>query len=49
MSDCELYHPTSKPIGNEEDTFKFVMAFDVTPCKPIFRVVIWSQIVLPLP
>lgn len=44
MSDCEVISPHFKTIGIEEDTFKSLMAFDVTPCMPIFKAV-----VLPLP
>ena len=47
FSDHELCHSTSKPIGDEEDTLKFFMTFDFTPCEPIFKVVVGSQIVVP--
>ena len=47
MLDRELYHSTSKPIGDEEDTLKYFTTFDIMPHKPIFRVVVRSQIVVP--
>ena len=47
MPDCELCHFTSKPIGDEEDTLKSFMAFNITLHEPVFRVVVWSQIVVP--
>ena len=31
MSDHELCYSTSKPIGDEEDTLKSFMAFNITP------------------
>jgi len=46
MSNRELCHSTSKSIGDEENTLKSFMAFDITPHGPIFRVVIGSQIVV---
>ena len=46
MSDCELFYSTSKPIGDEEDTVKSFMAFDITHRGPVFRVVVGSQIVV---
>jgi len=42
LSDHELCHCTSKPIGNEKDTLKSFMAFNNTSCEPIFRVVVGS-------
>ena len=47
LSNHELCHSTSKPIGNEENILKSFMVFDITPCKPVFRVVVGSQIVIP--
>ena len=47
MPDCELCHFTSKPIGDEEDTLKSFMTFNITLHEPVFRVVVWSQIVVP--
>ena len=47
LSDHELCHSTSKPIGDEEDTLKSFMAFNATLQGPIFRVVVESQIVTP--
>ena len=47
LSDHELCHSTSKPIGDEEDTLKSFMAFNATLQGPIFRVVVGSQIVVP--
>ena len=46
MSDRELCYSTSKAIGDEEDTLKSFMAFDITPCEPVFKVVVGSQIVV---
>ena len=46
MLDRELCHSTLKPIGDEEDTLKFFMVFDITTCEPVFRVVVGSQIVV---
>ena len=40
MLDYELCHFTSKPIGDEEDTLKSFMAFDITPRESVFRVVV---------
>ena len=45
--DHELCHSTSKPIGDEESTLKSFMAFDIIARRPIFRVVVRSQIVVP--
>ena len=42
LLDRELCHSTSKPIGDEEDIFKSFMGFDVTPRRPIFKVVVVS-------
>ena len=47
LLDYELCHSTSKLIVDEEDTFKSFMAFDITLCRPIFKVVVGSQIVVP--
>ena len=47
MLDRELYHFTSKPIGDEEETLKSFITFDITPRESVFRVVVWSQIVAP--
>ena len=46
LSDNELCHFTSKSISNEKDTFKSFMAFDITICKLVFRVVVENQIVV---
>ena len=46
MSNHELCYSTSKPIGDEEDTLKSFMAFDITLRESIFRVVVGSQIVV---
>ena len=46
MSDRELCYSTSKAIRDEEDTLKSFMAFDITPCEPVFKVVVGSQIVV---
>ena len=35
LLDCELYHFTLKPIGDEEDTLKSFMTFDITPRRPV--------------
>ena len=47
MLDRELCHSTSKPIGDEEDKLKSFMSFDITSHRPVFRVVLGSQIVVP--
>ena len=47
MSDRKLCHFISKPIGDEKDTIKSFMAFNITPRGPIFRMVVGSQIVVP--
>ena len=47
LSDRELCHSTSKLIGDEEDTLKSFMVFDITPHGPAFRVVVDSEIVVP--
>ena len=36
-----------KPIGDEKDTLKSFMVFDITPSESVFRVVVGSQIVVP--
>ena len=46
LSNRELCHSTSKQISNEKDTLKSFMVFDITPHKPVFRVVARSQIVI---
>ena len=46
LSDCELCHSISKPIGDEKDTLKSFMTFDITLRGPIFRVVVGSQIMV---
>ena len=46
MSDSELCHSTSKPIDDEENTLKSFMTFDITTRRPIFKVVVGSQIVV---
>ena len=47
LSNRELYHSTSKPIGDEEETLKSFIAFDIIPRGSIFRVVVGSQIMVP--
>ena len=47
MLDRELCHFTSNPIGDEKDTLKSFMAFDITPRGLIFKVLVESQIVVP--
>ena len=44
---CELCHSISKPINDEEDTFKSFMTFNITPREPLFRMIVGSQIVVP--
>ena len=46
LSNHELCYSISKLIGNEEDTLKSFMAFDITSRGLVFRVVIGSQIVV---
>ena len=46
LLDCKLCHSTSKPIGDEEDTLKSFIAFDIKPGGPVFRVVVRSQILV---
>ena len=46
MLDRELCHSTLKPIGDEEDTLKSFMAFNITSHELVFRVVVGSQIVV---
>ena len=46
LLDYELCHSTFKPIGDEEDTLKFFMAFDITPHGPVFRMIVGSQILV---
>ena len=46
LLDYELCHFTSKLIGDEEDTLKFFIVFDITSHGPIFKVVVGSQIVV---
>ena len=47
LSDCELCHFTSKLIEDKEDILKSFMAFNITSRKPVFSVVVESQIVIP--
>ena len=47
LSDRGLCHFTSKPIGEDEGTFKSFMAFNITQHGPVFKVVVRSQIVAP--
>ena len=47
LLDHELCHSTSKPISDKEDTLKSFMAFDIISCRPIYGVVVGSQIVVP--
>ena len=42
LSDRELCHSTSKSIGDEENTLKSFMEFDITPRGPVFKVVVGS-------
>ena len=44
----ELCHSTSKQIGDEENIVKSIMTFNITLCRSVFRVVVRSQIVVPL-
>ena len=46
LLDHELYYSTSKLIFDDEDTLKSFIAFNKTPRKPVFRMVIGSQIVI---
>ena len=47
LSNRELYHSTSKPINDEEDTLKSFMKFDIMPWGPVFRMIVGSRIVVP--
>ena len=47
VSNRELCHFTSKPIGDKEDTLKSFMVFDITSSGSVFRVVVKSQIMVP--
>ena len=42
LSNCELCHSISKSIGDEKDTLKSFMTFDITPRGLVFRVVVGS-------
>ena len=42
FSDCELCYSTSKPIGDEKDTLKSFMAFEITLRGPVFKVIVGS-------
>ena len=44
---CELCYSTSNPVGDEEDTFKFFMAFDIMLYGLVLKVVVGGQIVVP--
>ena len=46
LSDRELYHSTSKPIGNKEYTIKFFMVFNITSHEHVVRVIVRNQIVV---
>ena len=46
VSDCKLCHSISKSIGDEEDTLKSFMAFNITPCESVFRLIVEGQIVI---
>ena len=46
LLDHELCHSTSKPIGNEKNTIKSFIVFDITSYGYIFRVVVGSQTVV---
>ena len=47
LSDRELCHSPSKPIGDEEGILKSFMAFDITSHGLVFRVVVGSHIMVP--
>ena len=47
LSDRELCHSPSKPIGDEEGILKSFIAFDITSHGLVFRVVVGSQIMVP--
>ena len=47
MSDQELCHFISKPIGDEKDTLKSFMTFDITLHEPVFKVIVNDQFVVP--
>ena len=44
--DRELCHSTSKSIGDKKDILKSFMAFDITACGSIFRLVVGNRIVV---
>ena len=46
LSDRKLCHSTSKSIGDEDDTLKSFMVFNITPRESVFRVIVGSQIVV---
>ena len=46
MSDRKLYHFTSKSIGDKDDSLKSFITFNIISRKPIFRVVVGSQIMV---
>ena len=47
VSDCKLCHSISKSIGDEEDTLKSFMIFDITLREPVFKVIVNDQFVVP--
>ena len=46
LSDYELCHSTLKLIDDEENTLKSFMTFNITTHRPIFKVIVGSQIVV---
>ena len=38
--DRELCHFTLKSIGDKEDILKSFIAFNITQCRPVFRVIV---------
>ena len=46
LSDRKLCHSTSKSIGDEDDTLKSFMVFNITPRESVFRVIVGSQIMI---
>lgn len=46
LSNYELCHSISKLIGNEKDSLKYFIAFNIVPHEPIFHAIEGSQIVV---
>ena len=46
LLDHELFYSTSNSIGDEEDTLKSFMTFNIIPRRPVFKVVVGSWIVV---